>query len=404
VIGLVLLGCASPVGDSAAPPPYPETYTPETDLKDYELVRVETETWRPLEDPVETALYIQKAAYHRKGAPTESLDHFAAMQEQLPPLGDGLRLTFAGDAMWVGGNWAHVFDAVADRFDGDLSALNVETPTSPDLPTHQGALGIYAFNADPTYLDGLPVQAVQLNNNHALDGGEEGLTASLAEVDARGLTRTGIDQHAVVDVAGKRVALLSFTWGINAQVTPQRELFIVPFGHGGDVDLTPVFDAIEAVEADFVVVMPHWGYEYEYYPDPHFMVQARQIIAAGADLVVGSGPHVVQPPELCHVNQGGTPGVGACAIEADGPPRDAAVFYRLGNAATVMSTLPCQVGVAATVSLGEGGVTGLGWAPLVSHPDVPDVEPPDPGNAEEAAEIERLRAHLGEGWERGEGE
>jgi hypothetical protein len=95
------------------------------------------------------------------------------------------------------------------------------------------------------------------------------------------------------------------------------------------------------------------------------MVQARALIAAGADLLVGSGPHVVQPPELCEVNGSAEAGVGSCAVEDDGEPRTAAVLYSLGNAATTMGTLPCQVGLLATVSLGDAGVTGLGWDPLV---------------------------------------
>lgn len=210
-----------------------------------------------------------------------------------------------------------------------------------------------------------------------------------------------MDEHVVLEVAGRTIAFLSFTWGLNQQgVVPERELFVVPFGHAGDVDLTLATDTIRAATADFVVVLLHWGYEYEYYPDPRFMVQARALIAAGADLLVGSGPHVVQPPELCEVNGSAEAGVGSCAVEDDGEPRTAAVLYSLGNAATTMGTLPCQVGLLATVSLGDAGVTGLGWDPLVSHESVPEVRPLDEADADEAAELERLSTHVGEGWRR----
>lgn len=402
--GLLLLGC---VPEAAPEPPlvYPYAYTAETGLEDYERVRVEEETWVPLEDDAETGLYVQKSFLHRKGAPVESIEHFAAMREAIPPLPDNgdLRLGFSGDTMWVGGNWAHVFDPVASLFDADLRVTNLETPASPNASTAAFALGTYAFNSDPAYLDGLPVDLVQLNNNHTLDAGESGLTDTLAEVDARGLLRTGVDAHAVVEVAGRSITFLSFTWGLNQQgVVPARELFIVPFGHAGEVDLSPAIEAIRAATTDFVVVLLHWGYEYEYYPDPHFMVQARELIAAGADLLVGTGPHVVQPPELCEVNGTREPGVGTCAVQDGGSPRTAAVLYSLGNAATTMGTLPCQVGLLATVSLGEGGVTGLGWDPLVSHDSVPEVRPLDEEDADEAAELARLTAHVGAGWRRAE--
>lgn len=407
VVSLVLAftaiaGCTD-AEKAATDLPYPYTYTPETGLEPYELVRVETETWVPLLDEEETGLYVQKSVLHRTGAPVESIEHFATMKRLIPPLADtvDLRLSFAGDTMWVGGNWAHVFDPVAGLFDGDLRVTNLETPTTPNESSEKFALGTYAFNSDPAYLDGVPADLLQLNNNHSLDAGEQGLTDTLAEVDARGIRRTGIGAHEIVEVAGQTIAFFSFTWGINQQdVTPERELFIVPFGHETEVDLSRAVDLITASTADFIVVMPHWGYEYEYFPDPQFMVQARELIAAGADLIVGTGPHVVQPPEICEVNRGVSPGVGACAIENGGTPRTAAVLYSLGNAATTMATLPCEVGLLATLSLGEGGVTGLGWDAIVSHDSVPEVRPMNEADADEAAELARLSAHIGEAWRR----
>lgn len=405
---LALWGCepegdCDPECDGGPAGVYPYTYTPETELQPYELVRVETETWVPLLDEAETGLYVQKSVLHRKGAPIESIEHFASMKAAIPPLpaSSDLRISFAGDTMWVGGNWAHVFDPVAPLFDGDLRVTNLETPTTPNESSEKFALGTYAFNSDPAYLDGIPADLLQLNNNHTLDAGEQGLTDTLAEVDARGILRTGVDGHEIVEVAGQSIAFLSFTWGINQQdLVPERNLFIVPFGHETAVDLTVALDAISASTADFIVVMPHWGYEYEYYPDPQFMVQARELIGAGADLIVGTGPHVVQPPELCQVNRGASPGIGTCAVENGGEPRTAAVLYSLGNAATTMATLPCEVGLLATVSLGEAGVTGVGWDALVSHDSVPEVRPLDLANEDEAAELDRLAAHIGQSWQR----
>ena len=244
---------------------------------------------------------------------------------------------------------------------------------------------------------------LQLNNNHSLDAGEEGLEATVLELAARGIGGTGVDEHLVRD----GIAFLSYTWGLNHGVVSTRhELFAVPFGHlDEEIDLAGIADDIAAARdqgAESVVVLLHWGYEYEYYPDPHFMVLARQIIASGADLIVGEGPHVVQPPELCHVNQDGyTAGIGTCAIQtADGEPRTAAVLYSLGNFATNMLTVPCQVGIVATVSL-DPDVTGLGWQ-AVATVDGPSVVPLTEALEDEdlAAESARLEAHLGAGWRR----
>jgi len=395
---LLLLACHRDVDPSTV---FPYVYTPETDLDPWDDARVETETWFPDEDPDMLALYIRKSYEHRQGAPDESLEHFAQMRPQIPPLGAGTTVSFAGDSMWIGENWAHIADEAAPLLVGELRVANLETPTDPDQPTEQGALGVYAFNASTEYLDGLPFDLLQLDNNHSLDAGEDGLVATVEQVLAHGFSQTGVDGHATVG----DIALLSYTWGLNAHdATPSHELFVVPFGHlDEDIDLSGVTSDIREARdtgARSVVVMPHWGYEYEYYPDPHFMVLAREIIAAGADLIVGTGPHVVQPPEICHVNDPDLqPGTGACSVRTeDGEPRTAAVLYSLGNFATIMATLPCEVGITATVSLNPD-VTGLEWravanvagpavVPLDEHLDDPDL-------AEEAA---RLEDHLGAGW------
>lgn len=398
---MLLLGCRHEV--EALGPVFPDVYTPQTDLRPWDDVRVETETWSVDDDPDMLALYVRKSFDHRVSAPVESLAHFEAMRAQIPALGEGTRLSFAGDAMWVGGNWANIADPVAGLLDGDLAVANLETPTSPLASTEQGALGLYNFNAPTAYLDGLPFDVLQLNNNHSLDAGEEGLEATVAELAARGIGATGVDEHLVRD----GIAFLSYTWGLNhGSVATQHELFVVPFGHlEEEIDLSGIAEDIASARdqgAESVVALLHWGYEYEYYPDPHFMVLARQIIAAGADLIVGEGPHVVQPPELCHVNQAGyTAGIGTCVIEtADGEPRTAAVLYSLGNFATNMLTVPCQVGIVATVSL-DPDVTGLGWQ-AVATVDGPSVVPLSEALEDEdlAAESARLEAHLGAGWRR----
>lgn len=382
---------------------FPWVLTPETDLEPWEEVRWETETWEPLTDVEETAGYLTKSREHRRSAPVETLAHFEAMT--VPPLQQGLRLSFVGDAMWIDANHATFADPVAHLLDGDLRVGNLETPTDPASPTEAGTLGLYAFNAPPALLDGLPLDLVQVNNNHSLDaGGDPGLEATLAELEDRGLLATGVDTHAVVTVAGDRVAFLSYTWGINQRdLTSGHDLHVVPFGHVGEpLDLSGIEEDIASAGAEHVVLLLHWGFEYEYYPDAWFLRIARRLVAAGADLIVGQGPHVVQPPELCHVNRPEVvPGIGTCSVRTeDGTPRTAAVLYSLGNFQTRMPTIGCQVGLVATVSLDEQGVTGLGWRAVANTDDrrlVPLETLTDP---EYLAEAERLEAHLGAGWRR----
>lgn len=408
LLPLLLLGCGFARWPNAEDV-FPAVYTSEEGLEEYEVVRWETEDWNPADDLATAAQYLLKAQNHRPGAPVESLEHFDLMRPELPSLGSGVRLSFVGDVMWIGSNWDAFALPSADLLDGDLRIGNLETPVSPLHSTEASALGLYAFNAPTEMLDGLPLDLLQLNNNHSLDAGNDGLDATITEVEARDYLHTGIDAHPVVDVAGTRVAVLAYTWGLNVRgVEPSSELFIVPFGHvGQDFDMDGVVADIGAAreDADSVVVLLHWGFEYEYFSDPHFMVLARQMIEAGADVLVGSGPHVLQPPEICHVNQPEfVPGIGTCSVRTEGgEPRNAAVLYSLGNFGTGMPTIQAQVGMVATVSL-DPDVTGLGWEPVatVDGVDGPEVVPladllDDPDYAEEDA---RLDLHLGTGWRR----
>lgn len=389
---------------------FPWVYTPEEGLPAYADARFETETWSLEDDPSMAGYYLLKAASHRAGAPVESLAHFEAMRAALPPLAAGPHLSFVGDVMWLGENWEDALVPAAGLLDGVLRVGNLETPVAPSFPTDLQELPLYAFNAPPAYLDALPFDALQLNNNHSLDVGDLGLTETVEQVLSAGYVATGVDTHAVVDVDGEEFALLSYTWGLNRPEEPTtHELFVVPFGHLDEaIDLQPIADDLAAARAagQRAIVLVHWGYEYEYYADPHFLVLGRRLVALGADLVVGSGPHVVQPPELCFVNHPDVvPGIGTCSVRTlDDAPRTAAVLYSLGNFATMNPTVPVQVGVAASVSFDSQGVTGLGWEaavsrdggdglrvyPLADHLDDPEL----------AAESVRLDAHLGAGWKR----
>ena len=111
-----------------------------------------------------------------------------------------------------------------------------------------------------------------------------------------------------------------------------------------------------------------------------------------------------QPPELCHVNRPDqVPGVGTCSVRSeDGEPRTAAVLYSLGNFGTIMPTMPCQVGIAAEVTL-DPDVTGLGWTPVVSVDSDAGLTVFPAGDVDDddtMSEVNRLQQHIGEGWRR----
>ncbi|MCO4773132.1 MAG: CapA family protein [Deltaproteobacteria bacterium] len=387
-------------------------YTPEEGLPAWQDLRWETETWDPYEDSTAAGQYLIKASNHRPSAPVEVLAHHEQMNPQIPGLtGDGVRLTFVGDVMWLGDSWDNFALPVAGLLDGDLRVGNLETPTDPDQSQDIDELGLFTFNAPPAILDGLALDLLQLNNNHSVDVGDDGLEATLAEVESRGFEHTGVDAHARLAVGDLTISFLSYTWGINGKPPSERhELFVVPFGHLDEVvDLSSVEADIQrerSAGADVVVVMPHWGFEYEYYADPHFLQMGRRMVMAGADLVVGQGPHVVQPAELCHVNEADIePAVGVCSVQSGGNSRTALLLPSLGNFSTIQPTVEVQTGIVATVEVGPEGVLGAGWEAVstITGGDGHEVHALTDlvsSSTEHAGELGRLRAHLGGHWER----
>jgi len=98
--------------------------------------------------------------------------------------------------------------------------------------------------------------------------------------------------------------------------------------------------------SDAVVVLVHWGDEYENRASPSQIDAGRLLIEAGADLVIGSHPHVIQPTEIVEVDQGGG-------------KRRGFVAYSLGNFVFDQNDPRTKPGLALKVRLDRQGVAGV---------------------------------------------
>lgn len=236
----------------------------------------------------------------------------------------------------------------------DLAVVNVETAVGVEgspAPDKQ-----YTFQAPPelwTALVASGVDVVSLANNHTLDFGVEGLEETIAGARAAGLAVVGAGADAeeayapvVLDVRGRSVAVVGLS-----RVLPVIEWAATDERPG----LASAYDdeaAVAAVEAaalraDHVVAAVHWGRESEDCPDEHQRRLARALVDAGADVVAGHHPHVLQ-------------GI----AQEDGT----VVAYSLGNFMWYSKGgLSAQTGVLTT-TLDEVGATGT-FTPAVIGPD-----------------------------------
>ncbi len=204
--------------------------------------------------------------------------------EPVPPM---FTLAFGGDVMLGRGvaqsldeDWQSAFSAVRPWLaEADLTFANLESPLTTAPQVSSG----YDLRAKPLAVDALRTagfDVVSLANNHALDAGKAGLAETLATLDAAGIT------GVVTQIAGDlRQSVRYHLFAFDDSTVPL------------DIDAAARQVVETRQHADLVIVSVHWGGEYQAAPSPRQQVFAQAFARAGADLVVGHGPHVVQRVE-----------------------------------------------------------------------------------------------------------
>jgi poly-gamma-glutamate capsule biosynthesis protein CapA/YwtB (metallophosphatase superfamily) len=177
----------------------------------------------------------------------------------------------------------------------DLAMVNLETSVAD---TGTPLVKQYVFHAPAAAFSALRaagVDVVTMGNNHGTDYGQAGLDQTLADIKGAQFPVVGIganeDQAFTpfrTEIKGQRIAVFGAAQVIEGLVASPT---------GGGVasarDLTRLIAGIQAVRADSdtVVVYLHWGVEGDTCPEADQKATAQQLIAAGADVVVGSHSH-----------------------------------------------------------------------------------------------------------------
>jgi len=229
------------------------------------------------------------------------------------PLEKSTTLMFVGDIMLsraVGRkmrleeNFRWPFEKIKEYLRwADLLFGNLECPITEGRPIRSGEM---VFRADPEVVEGLKwtgFDILSLANNHTMNWGELGLKDTFKYLDDAGISYVGagIDitqalEPKILEVDGLKIAFLAF-----------NDSDVVPISYEAtDTRAGTAFMRIlqmkekvgEAKEkADLVVVSMHSGTEYAYQPNNRQINFAKSAIEAGADLVVGHHPHVIQKTE-----------------------------------------------------------------------------------------------------------
>ncbi len=191
--------------------------------------------------------------------------------------------------------------ALGDLFrKADLGLVNLESPQPHDFRYHADG---FTFTGDPALLTGLGdagIDVVSLANNHLGDGGLHGVADEIGTLDSLGIAHAGAGannaaarQPAWLSAGGLRIAVLAYCW---IEPTTYWATSNSPGSAGYSIwQVTSDIAAAKKAGADYVLVMPHWGNEYTDSLLPEVSADARKMVAAGADLILGSHSHWFGP-------------------------------------------------------------------------------------------------------------
>ena len=229
--------------------------------------------------------------------------------------------------------WQALFSDVSDVFKtANFGFVNVETPVAP---AHSKGSKPFMFDAPVVLLDALKasgVKIVSFANNHVMDQGWAGFAETREHLRDEGLlfavsgdtAQTGW-QPTITEANGIKVGWLGMTRWLNGNRNPDKDdqphvnFFPYPGESGGasGMDEAGVIAAVKAArgQCDLLVVSIHWGIEYAPAPRPEDVDIAHKMLDAGASVIVGHHPHVLQPLETYTTVDG----------------RNTVIFYSLGN-------------------------------------------------------------------------
>ncbi len=234
-----------------------------------------------------------------------------------------ITITFAGDILFddeyaimanmktrsKGVRENYILDAIdepllREMWNADLFMINNEFPyTDRGEPVPDKSFNFRADTREVQLLHDMGADLVSIANNHTYDFGETGLLDTLDTLDKAGISRIGAGRNLAE--ASRPIYYVTDNMKIAVLAATQIERLPEPATKGAAQNTPGVFrclyldNLLEQVKfakqnSDFVIVFIHWGTESTDQPDAYQLDQAPRLAEAGADLIVGHHPHVLQ--------------------------------------------------------------------------------------------------------------
>ena len=228
-----------------------------------------------------------------------------------------IALAIAGDVMfdsyiynWIASEGVdYPWTDVAHLFkEADIAAVNFESSSS--LRGSSTKPEGYGFRSPPHTLMGMVnsgINYVSIGNNHVLDYGSEAFEDTLEILNDLGIAFSGAGMNysqaqemASIDVEGTTIGFLSYTAIIPAitWLPGDASPGVAPLYSESDIHLALENITRSKNYCDVLIVIPHWGIEYASTPTWTQQLLAHAMIDAGADMIIGGHPHVLQGVEF----------------------------------------------------------------------------------------------------------
>jgi len=183
----------------------------------------------------------------------------------------------------------------------DLAFCNLECPLfSSSTPLNKR----YCFAAEPTYLEGLKnagFNVISIANNHTIDQGRDAFLKTKSLLEEQGLYPVGGGKNqkeaqgpTIIERKGLRFAFFGYIDMLLEGITCLEDKPAPAWATTEEIieEIKKVRDKV-----DFVIISFHWGVEFQHTPTINQVETAHRLIDAGADLILGHHPHVLQSIE-----------------------------------------------------------------------------------------------------------
>lgn len=186
----------------------------------------------------------------------------------------------------------------------DIAIANLETVVAGE---QYGFSGFPRFNSPEEILKALKetgFDVLTTANNHSIDQGKKGIINTIDSIEKYNMTNVGTykeptNRIVIKEINGIKLAILAYTYGCNgleSLLTHEEMNYMVNIID--EVRIKEDIEMADTIGVDMTLVLIHWGNEYQLEPSQQQIVLGSNMVKWGADVILGSHPHVIQKSEI----------------------------------------------------------------------------------------------------------